>query len=276
MTNWGNLFQLSQPAKLADTTDYITNLAQPVAANTKGSYIEIDASTPHDSEGLIIGFAGLSYASDNLFDIAIGAISSEIDIISNILVSQTASFQVSRRFELPLKIKAGTRISGRSQGMSTLANNFRISVHLLRGSWSYSRGLAVCDTYGANTVDSGGTVIDPGATVDTKGSWVEISSGISRDIKGFILCIGNRNIANRPASSSYWNVDVGVGAEGSEEIIFSDWMLCTWSGSDLILPNFTPFIPIHLLSGSRISVRAASANTDATYRLIDVVIYTFS
>jgi hypothetical protein len=276
MTNWGNLFQLSQPAKLADTTDYVTNLVQAVAANTKGSYVEIDASTPHDSEGLIIEFAGLSYASDNLFDIAIGAISSEIDIISNILISQTASFQISRRFEFPLKIKAGTRISGRSQGISALANNFRISVHLLRGSWSYSRGFAVCDTYGANTGDSGGIVVDPGATPDTKSAWEEISSGISRDIKGFILCIGNRNIATRPSASSYWNVDVGVGAEGSEEIIFPDWMLCTYSGSDLLLPCFTPFIPIHLLSGSRISVRVASDVTDATYRLIDVVIYTFS
>jgi hypothetical protein len=276
MTNWGNLFQLSQPVKLADTTDYVTNLVQPAAANTKGSYVEIDASIPYDSEGLIIEFAGLSYASDNLFDIAIGAISSEIDIISNILISQTAAFQVSRRFEFPLKIKAGTRISGKSQGTSTSANNFRISVHLLRGSWSYSRGLAVCDTYGANTGDSGGIVIDPGATPDTKSAWVEISSGISRDIKGFILCIGNRNNATRGSVSSYWNVDVGVGAEGLEKIIFPDWMLCTYSGSDMLLPNFTPFIPIHLLSGLRIAVRVASDVIDPTDRLIDVVIYTFS
>lgn len=276
MTNWGIFQQLSQQIKLAETTDYITNLVQPAAANIKGSYVEISSAIPFDSEGLILQFVSTSYVADNLFDIAIGALGLEVDIISNVVASHSSAFHVGKRYEFPLKLKAGTRLSGRSQGTSTSAQNHRMAIHLLRGSWTYNRGFAVCDTYGANTADSGSVLIDPGVTVDTKGTWYEISSGISRDAKGFILCIGNRNNQARELASYYWNIDVGVGAVASEKVILSNWSIATYSASNELVPIATPFMPIHIPSGTRISVRAACNGNDAIDRLFDAAIYTFS
>lgn len=277
MTNWGNLGQLGQNYHLADTNDYITNLVQPTAANTKGNYVEIVSATPFDSEGLFIEFISTSYGNyDHLFDIAIGAVSSEADIISNILISQSSAYFHGRRYEFPLKIKAGTRLSGRSQGEYAAANNFRISTHLLRGSWNYNRGFAVCDTYGANTGDSGGKWVDPGATINTKGAWSQITASTTRDAKGFNLLIGNASDYTRSGTTYYWNVDVGIGAAASEKVIFSNWTMVCHSSSNMIIPQATPFIPMHIPAGSRLSVRTACSGNDSGYRGFDATIYTFS
>ena len=277
MTNWGALGQLAQSYKLAGTNDYISNLVPNTTVNTKGNYVEFVSSTPFDSEGLLITFYSLTYGNvDNLFDIAMGAESSEVDIISNILTSQSLSYHLARRYEFPLKIKAGTRISGRSQGEYSGATNFRVSINLLRGSWSYARGFAVCDTYGANTADSGGVNIDPGGTANTKGSWTEIISSTTRDAKGFNLLVGNGSNFSRTGSAYYWNVDVGIGGSGSEQIIFSNWGMVCHGTSDALFPQTTPFIPVHIPAGSRLSVRAACSGTGSASRLFDAVIYTFS
>jgi hypothetical protein len=277
MTNWGNLGQLGQNYHLAGTNDYMTNLVQPTAANTKGNYVEIVSATPFDSEGLVMSFLSTSYGGyDTLFDIAMGAVSSEVDIISNILASQSTSYHLGRSYEFPIKIKAGTRLSGRSQGEYSSANNFRISTYLLRGSWNYNRGFAVCDTYGANTGDSGGKWVDPGGTANTKGAWYQITASTTRDAKGFNLLIGNASDYTRDSTAYYWNIDVGIGAAASEKVIFSNWTCIVHNSASLIFPQATPFIPMDIPAGSRLSVRAACSGTGSTYRGLDAIIYTFS
>jgi len=274
MTNWAGLKQLAQDYKSIGDNIWYTNLVQPTAAHTKGSYYEIDASIPFDTEGLLITFYSTTYGSnDNLFDIAMGAEGSEVDIISNILTNPSVSYHVGRIYEFPLRVKAGTRISGRSQGEYTSANNFRVSINLLRGGWNYNKGFAVCDTYGANTADSGGTYVNPGGVAGTKGTWSQITASTIRDAKGFCLLIGNRSDYGR--SSAYWNIDVGIGGSGSEEVLFSDWGMLSHTTVDMILPQATPFIPMHIPIGSRLSVRGACSITGAN-SYFDAVIYTFS
>jgi hypothetical protein len=276
MTNWGNLGQFAQGYKGGDSY-YFTNLTQPAAANTKGSYVQMVSSTPFDSERLSITFYSLTYGTyDNLFDIAIGAASSESDIISNILVCRSSSYHIGSSYEFPVRIKAGTRISGRSQGEYSSANNFRVSLTLLRGGWSYIRGFDVCDTYGANTGNSGGVAVDPGGTINTKGSWSQITSSTSRDAKGFILIIGNNSDYTRDSSAYYWNVDVGIGASGSEQVIFPNWGVVVHSSVSTIFPQASPFIPMHIPAGSRLSARASCSGNGSTYRTLDVTIHTFS
>lgn len=96
-----------------------TTLTANASANTKAtSYTTIVASTARDYLGLVVNLqpsqttASLNY----LVDIAIGAASSEINIIPNCFLSNnTATAAMKKHFIIPIPIPSGTRISGRCQ-----------------------------------------------------------------------------------------------------------------------------------------------------------------
>lgn len=251
-----------------------TTVTANAAANTKGNYAQLSAATAYPACGVIIDIPPGNAACDYLLDIAVGAAASESVIISDILVSSTHGgtaqcFSV----EFPCAIPAGTRVSARCQA-STGGTTLIIVVHLITLSTLNPVPLMkTVTTYGDNTVDSGGTSVDPGGSANTLGAYSQVVASTTYPMRGMVLAFGNQ--VNTAPASARWLVNVAVGAGGAEVVKIDNIQLragtsTTQGGAS---PIYTPPIACDIPAGTRLAVNAQCTITDATDRLIDVVIY---
>lgn len=251
------------------------NLSGTTTANTKSGYVEITPSVSYDSDGIYLFFfpdALSTMTNSFLIDIAVGSAGSEVPIIENI--PATGRRGSGQRVFIPIAIPSGSRISTRSQVLNVGASQRGIGLcaTLLPRSYTASNQNRnkVCTTYGANTSDSGGVQVDPGAAANTKGAWSEVVSSTAYPIRQLLLFFNLIN--NTTASAANFLVDVGIGSNGQEQLLISDISVGEQVGSDgLVPPVFGP-IPISIPSGTRIAVRAQCNITDATDRLFDVIV----
>ena len=124
---------------------------------------------------------------------------------------------------------------------------------------------------GTNTYVFDGTVIDPGGTAHTKGSWTEIVSSTTEQYNGFFL--SHSRYDWRITGSIYGVFDIGFGASSSEVVICANLPYYRQNSGYLISPFFTPIFPIKIPAGTRIAARAAGSNTSAGQREIDLVVH---
>jgi len=255
-----------------------TTVTTGVGANIKSpSWVELVASTEVGGFHDITIMGGDKYG-DMLVDIAIGPAGSEVVLISNLyhrLVNASTHLRNSSYYRLPIYIPAGTRISAKSQSTYNNANNIEVfSTISEQGGFGAENQLALCKTYGANTSDSGGTSVDPGATINTKGSWVELSSALEYDVKGLIITSGCQN--NTYRATCTWGVDIGIGTSGSEVELISSLPFAVHAYGDVITPNFTELLEVNIPKNTRLVARAQCTISDATDRLLDIIAYAFS
>lgn len=252
-----------------------TSVAADASANTKGtSFTELDAATTDDADGFYLNIL-VNSQTDMLIDIATGAASSETVIVADIQVSssQNTTIQEVVEFYIPLPIVAGTRLSARCQA-STGSKTCFLAPTLVSGE-PYSLMRCVrSDTYGANTADSGGTSVDPGASISTKGGWVQLSASIAADADYVVTLIGNQ--LNAARTDSNFAVDLGTGANPNEVVLIPNMYARPNSQSDGIRPHeFERWVP-KVPSGTRLVARASCGINDATDRLLDVSAITFT
>lgn len=242
-------------------------------AHTKGSYSELLASTTFAGSLLVIQFDYSAAYHDYLYDIAIGAAGVEQVIIANLVKGTTGSnLYCSAPFIAPVQIPSGSRISARVQCEAAIAQTTYLFGTMYDQSFA-KLPLGVCDTYGADTSDSGGVEIDCGGTAWSWGSWVEITASTLRDHHAIIVGYGNKDNAAR--ASTGFQVEIGVGANPNETAILLTFMASDASAFALN-PLFSPLLPVNIPKGTRLSVRAQCGLTDATDRLFDAVLYCFS
>lgn len=243
-------------------------------ANTYGAWVQMVASLPYDSM-LIPQIIGNSIAKELLFDIGVGAAGSEVVLVDGILRSYTTGGEQSGVvFPLPIVAPAGTRVAFRCAASAADRTMLASCLAVHFGHFGQEFLCTLSDTYGKVAADTGGTEIDPGASANTDGDWVELAASSTRDSKALVFCIGNKGNAVRAAYT--WSLDIAVGAAGSEIEIVSDYGLWTAAAADSVGPYISPIFPIPIPIGTRISARAKCTGTDATDRLFDIVIYTFS
>ena len=252
----------------------IVSITAHASANTKGSYVELLASTARNYDAMMITESYCQGDADYLTDIAIGAAGSEQVIINNIIRSadDIAVHYGGGILVFPIQIPAGSRISARCQ-CSVGGNYNRYGITFLASNF-YKQCAGIVDTYGAAAADSGGVSIDPGATADTKGAWVEISAGITRSAKFIILGTGAQGNYTRRVSN--WFVDVGIGAAGSEQVLIPNLVFGTHTYQGILLPTNTAAIPVDIPAGTRLSVRAQCYVNDSADRKFDAVLYCIS
>ena len=247
-----------------------TSSALPLATasgstNTKGSWVEIDASVDFDAAGFYLVIEhGSNAAADKLLDIGEGAAASEVAIVSNLLLGQPVSFLAHAwQVHVPIPVKAGTRLSARLQ-CTDASQALRIQVTYYAGVAPES--LALATTYGANTSDSGGVSIDPGGAANTKGAYSEISASIS-GTRHLLIGVGGQN--NGARSDAFWRCDIAIGAGGSELVVIPDIPLFVDGIHHLIAGAPIDRI-LALPNGIRMAGRAQCSITDATDRLFDL------
>lgn len=232
--------------------------------HTKGAWQELVSSSDLDVTSFFIFGSYVTYYGRYLLDIGIGASGSEEVIVPNLKITNGAYYENKYYAEIPISIASGTRISARLQCDNGTAK-LRCGV-VLTGNQVVT-GHSLTD-YGINTSTSDGVTVDPGTTINTKGSWVEISSSIDTNARGIFIAVGVDALS---VSDLNFALDIGIGASGSEQVIIPDIPLGVNSDRILVSPEITPVYWIPISEGMRISVRAsASGNTS---RLLNVSIY---
>jgi hypothetical protein len=118
--------------------------------------------------------------------------------------------------------------------------------------------------------DSGGTPIDPGSTINTKGAWVQLTAASTRRTKSMVIGVGNQNNVSR--AYAFWYIDIGVTSD--KNIIIPSYCART-----NVVYGIHPYVsmpfPVDIPAGSEIHVRASCNINDAADRLFDVTLYCF-
>jgi len=241
------------------------------SANTKGNYSQVWASTSVNACGLVLNMEYVSNDADYLLDLAFGAAGSEQIVVADIIISgATYTRRSLSAVHFPIFIKAGTRIACRVQsstGGATVDVHFSL-INFDTRIPTYSKVL----TYGAASADSGGLSLDSGGSAWTWGGYSELSASSPENHKALIIGMGNQT--NNARANAFFNIGIGIGAAGSEVAI----AVVNEQGAAIVtaVSGLTAVIPVKIKSGTRIAARSQSGTTDATDRLIDVVLYGLS
>lgn len=250
-------------------------VASSTTAHTVGLWVPLDAVTEFDACAMTIQLLAPSGGSGPipfLINIAIGGAGVEETIIPNILAEfddALAEFGPCS-MRVPINIPAGSRISANCQTESTNADAVSILVTFEIPTFASYTGLSHVITYGANTSATGGVVIDPGGTVNTKGSWVPITTS-SDQLSGLSLSTGHNS--NTAVATGNFLFDISIGTSGNENdgIILLDIPMQMNAFERSWLDR--NFYRVDIPDGSRISVRSQSTINQATDRLIDVCVH---
>lgn len=242
------------------------------AANVKGSYAELLASADVDYDAILLQAASEFDIDDYLLDIAVGAGGSEQIILADWLAGTSRASSTSALcVTLPLKIDAGTRVSARCQCNRVSSSKLLIGLHLIKGGFLAPSGFTSIDTMGADTTNTRGQIVDPGAVANTKGAYTEI---IASTVNAYgALTINVSMDQNLTVASVGFLVDIAIGAAASEVVIVEDLTLISDAAADALQPGSIYMIPVSVPEGSRLAVRAQSASTDATDRLFTAALY---
>lgn len=108
------------------------------------------------------------------------------------------------------------------------------------------------ETLGADTASSCGTVITSSASVNNKGSWVDIGSTTS--FPYHILIVG---IGGTTAAANYL-VDIGINVSGSRFTIVSNLRIPALKGGNS-RGGGLPVLPLHVPAGSQLSARCSAS-----------------
>lgn len=104
------------------------------------------------------------------------------------------------------------------------------------------------ETYGAITGSTSGTAVTSGASVNTRGSWVELTPATGIACASFVVSISDISKAG------WFAIDIGIGASGSEQIIVEAiYARC----QSLTRSNVATYdLQIKIPLGARVAVRA--------------------
>ncbi len=229
-----------------DSTQYTQITAG--AANVKGAWVQLVASC-QNANGIWVTIAQPSLAGNYLIDIGIGAVGSEIVIISDLYYcSQSNARMLGTTRFFPIFIPAGTRIAARCQSPNAAATLY-VGVTLLAQGFMPSAVMSRVTTYGANETTSRGINVDGGATAHTKSAWVEISASMANPAKLLNITPGFGNAAHG-ASAVRYIFDIGIGAVGSEVVIIPDCFTCGFTY--YAIPDWLIF-PVSIPAATRTS-----------------------
>lgn len=240
-----------------------TSATTGAAAATKGTAVELIASTNFDAcwvEIAFEGYGGNTQASRGMADILIGAATESV-LIANLMFSHAGVFHNTdgigpRKYSFPLFVPAGSRIAVQGAGERT-ATAFRTMIKLHGGLISppFRVGGKVT-TYGVGTVPAG-TALTPGAS-GAEGAWAEMVASSSYD--HFYLQPGFQIATDTGWAERDYFVDMGIGAATEEELVQS----CIYwvnASEKMTGPWFNDMAFVDAPAASRLTMRASCSGT---------------
>jgi hypothetical protein len=247
-----------------------TACAKSATANTKGAWKQLIAATAYDACWLTATLV-IDYAGDmsEAFDIGFGASGSEVAVVNNLMLPGVTSLADNSpysviEYSFPLHVPAGTRIAARVQSpLTTDEDGSSIAVNLYDGAFTQIEGAAGVDAIGFNSSTTLGTALVPGAS-GAFGSYAQLTASTSRDYMGIFLGFDTQGAL--PALGGNFEIEVAIGASGSEHIIKTTLGFASNLGSSRTawLPLGSPFLPINIPAGTRIAARISENNVFGT------------
>ena len=242
-----NSFQTSSTTITADAT-----------VHTKGSWVQLVASTPFDVTMIIVGGGDTGTSGTNtaqLTDIGVGANPNEKVSIANIPTGYGSLDIVGNRVAtFPVAIPSGTRISARMQATITV-DIVDIRLYMFGGSsWSSLPTFQTIDTIGAVTASSSGTSISGGSIVEMIASTAEDYKALGYGVDGG----GASSMSNATP-----NLELFVGAGAAEKTLIDNILIqsSTTEKINRAMPS-QGILPIELdiPAGSRLSAQQSGTS----------------
>lgn len=244
-----------------------TLLTTGAGTETLGTYVELISSTTINACGIEVTLFTPSLVDTYLVSIAIGTAGSE-QVLFKVGAGQGRANSAGYSAYFPIRIPAGTRISAAAQDATGGGTNtIRVAVRLHSAS-DFNAGYQVV-TYGGSTSD--GTTVDPGGTINTVGSWVQMTAATTAFHNGLLIYY-NANV-NTAMTAATWLLNVAIGAGGSEQTIISGIGIGAEVTYDGYTQIYSPLIPISIPIGTRIALQCQCTTNDATDRLLRCIVY---
>jgi len=245
------------------------------SANTKGSFVELDASTAFAAIGVIVYAQDFSASNQrHLIDIATGAAASETVVIPNVFYGSPSTSSASHPAPvfLPIAVAAGARISARTQSEDGSAT-IDVSITLVGSTTSTATPSALIRDYGPDTSTTLLPSRDFGSagseTVHVKSAWTEITAATTAAHEFIAIVFGG---FNNGSATRQFLVDIGTGGAGSEVVLLPDMLVSVDHATDRITAYVGP-LPVTIASGTRLSFRAQADNVETSFNIIDVAVY---
>lgn len=246
-------------------------VAADSSADTKGSFVELIASSDFDAAGLVLTIRHADADEvEYLLDVCVGGVGSEQVVIPDVLAFGIFGTPSGDNMWFPISIPKGSRVSARVQA-STGSSEVRVGCALVGNSAAFPSAGVHCEAYGVDTANTTGVTVDPGGSANTKGSWAQITGSTTKPIRHLIGIVSQLNTA---MSTYDFALDVGVGAAASEQPIVQNLMIRIEYAEDIMGNHFS--IPITIPEGVRLAARLQCNGTDATDRVLKVALYGIS
>lgn len=250
---------------------YSTTVSGSTSANTWGSWTQLIAATTHSTNWLEVDvtqpFPNVAGAHIMAVQLGIGGAGSEIAWTPPLIVDAPFAFVSGKSWSFPVPhVIAGTRISARVRCDAANAGcSMRVSGHLHSMNHALNQH---AEAYGQliDGSNTQGTTIDPGATINTKGAWVQISSFVNQEHRWLIV---NLTAANNAMTNAVWTMDIAIGDITNKYNLLTDVNFGARASEDLIYPNVLHYW-CYLGRSRMIFARAQCSINDATDRLFDL------
>lgn len=249
-----------------------TAVTASATINTKGSWVAlgaVDWERPHS--GFHMSWRSES-ATDYLLDIGYSLDSGSTwrTVLPNLLVSSGTVF---RNMYFPIYIPRGARFGARCQSR-TVSAIMRVVLEPVGMTSTLPHGIHQIDSWGIDTADSGGTSIDPGATIHTKGAWVSFA-GFTIVSRAKWLALGIGNQVNSAPAVADWLFDVGydISGAGAKQMAVQNLHCHATATANQFGPDLIGWFPVNIPGNATLYVRSQCSINDATDRLLDAVVY---
>jgi hypothetical protein len=242
------------------------------AINVKGAWNELipaagTDSLKFDAYGFLLGLQYVGTTATYLIDIGFGT----TVILPNLFIEGLVQ-RLGGEVFVPLPIPAGTQVQVR--GQSSAANlTLAMSITPLGQGFLPSTWPGAVQTLGVtSSAATSGTLLDPGATANTKGAFTTVGT-LTRPCSMLLFMMGSR--ADATLTTATWFLDIAIGAAGSEQVVYGDIPMCASDATDQLAQHAYGPYPFSAPANTRISARLQCSINTATKRTLNIAAYAF-
>jgi hypothetical protein len=222
--------------------------------------------------------SGASNSGGYLIDIGVASgAGSEYIIAENLCQTAYQANSSMVTYMLPVRVPlvtSGGGIYARAQCTTASAT---IDVHTIPIHTGIDMGSGGRIRAFGNGSSSRGTAVDPGATLSTKGAWVQLTaSSDAQPGQAIGVFVGSGADTARSGTAWTWGIDIGLGAAASETVVVPNLVHGASDQVDFMQSQIVSFVPCSIPPSTRIAARAQCPYMTAGDRVVDIIVYTLS
>jgi hypothetical protein len=246
-----------------------------ISSNTKGTFWQLTQGVPFPVD--LFGFSTFGQQPNHyyLLDFALGSTGSEQVFLANIPFNNYRNANAGLIGYVPISLPENTPISVRGQ-CSTTGDNLQVAISVMSaGMSSYIPRFSRVHTFGAITSGATkGTLLAASGTVNVNSAWVQVTAGVTEDVKGMVVIVGCPPTTDNRGFGA--QVTVGIGTAGNEvPLLFELHYNFDRFGGQVQQFLGGPY-PVSIPQGTRLSARQRNTDGRTGIADLDIVLLCFS